>query len=835
MEKKLATALLAACLLGTVGCHAFERPDVDRLGRTRGEYVLDDDSAKSTWSQAASESLQEDETRVSALRPLDEFPTTGESKETDESFTEKLANVFHAPKTPAAKADESFERSQVAERSGSVSSNRNRTNRGANQTQPSTSAASDSDRSQNPEPRFWSKLFPPKQPARQEIAEQKAVVAPVRRSGRSNEQTSSWQLGGLKLPTSRLFSRVELQSNSKETNPEIERYDQSRFIPSSQEIEKYYYPSGVFLSQQNASQGLSFTPVTRSPAESAGGLSERADSAIQSTRDRGNRPGFSSYADSEKSEVGGSAYLSPIVHADAALPTKRYGDSDSRSFGVTRPIARSNEVSQVSYAERRPSVAGLRTSPDALFGWSSETNAVLSGLAFNKANVSDRGTVGRSNSVDANIVDALGRQDYSWLESSSRARAAKKEVSQLTEPTDDAQSEYDERVRGKLSSFPEVDEQPDASGAVDSESVMIADSGASLDDIFDSAVLAKGKNAEPSQINESFDDAADFASDDLPEDFEGYSYPDDDASDESFADEDADDSSIQQAAPLEQAVSANAVPMRQEREPDPAAQRAVSSAIPETVVERSGDRLDSPLTNEEIAWVSQIKRAIQGLLVERESLANRGADTRSCDARLRLLYLTIGEYDRSIQSIQDDSDPLKAFWEKECRGLETLLQNRLEEIDPSFVAERLSSGLESLSSFCDVKIRKSLLVNAPACYGLYEERQSSYTQGETVYAYMELDYVSSRESVKGYSIDVECRWRLVDSYGNVLLPFESQRCSNVSETKLRDVVLNVSVPLPKQMNPGEYALELEVVDLNAKEPKTSIKRLNLTVVGVTEG
>jgi hypothetical protein len=47
--------------------------------------------------------------------------------------------------------------------------------------------------------------------------------------------------------------------------------------------------------------------------------------------------------------------------------------------------------------------------------------------------------------------------------------------------------------------------------------------------------------------------------------------------------------------------------------------------------------------------------------------------------------------------------------------------------------------------------------------------------------------------------------------------------------------LNISVPLPKVLGSGEYTLELEVVDLNAAEPKASIRHLTLSVADVTAG
>ncbi|MBQ7815155.1 MAG: hypothetical protein IJ387_11775, partial [Thermoguttaceae bacterium] len=227
--------------------------------------------------------------------------------------------------------------------------------------------------------------------------------------------------------------------------------------------------------------------------------------------------------------------------------------------------------------------------------------------------------------------------------------------------------------------------------------------------------------------------------------------------------------------------------------------------------------------------------AIRTLVAERDAKKAAGEDVRRLDARLRLLYLAVDEYDRSIQEIQDDADPLKVFWETERGELETLLQSRLEEIDPTFVAERLRAGLDSLSGLCDLQIRKSALVVAPACFGLYEERGEAYKPGETVFAYAELEYVSCRETEDGRLIDVECRWRLLNADGSELTPVETQRCSNLSETKLRDVVLNVSAPLPKELAPGTYLLETEVVDMNRPGAKPATKRIELTVVAGENG
>ena len=120
-------------------------------------------------------------------------------------------------------------------------------------------------------------------------------------------------------------------------------------------------------------------------------------------------------------------------------------------------------------------------------------------------------------------------------------------------------------------------------------------------------------------------------------------------------------------------------------------------------------------------------------------------------------------------------------------------------------------------------------MESPACYGLFKAREDAYMPGETVFAYSELEYVTSRETEEGFAIDVECRWRLLNADGSPRTSFESQRCSNLSETKLRDIVLNVSMPLPETLPAGYYQLEVQTSDLNAEKAWTCVKRLDVKV------
>ena len=585
----------------------------------------------------------------------------------------------------------------------------------------------------------------------------------------------------------------------------------------------------------------------------------------------------------------GAASLSPIPQSTNRIAQ---ATSRSNQLGVTRPaqavaqipkravtkIAQTAYEQATSNAQADEGEEYASADPDSLFGWSAETSNAVD--AFPTSRRSAR--VARPASatlpttdVDASFKNKLGARDsFEWFEQNAQednqqpldAKLYEREqpltslnVSLIPQALEEKTLEPDEALDALISDqakdgvesevptaeFPSVLPELGASNAVvDSSS---NESGASteneqtvveqsyedeLDGIIDQAIsdpiYASNSDPDPTNVAADTQDGTLGALENL------LAAP----SPNKEANESTSDAKVSDlATAISESVAASGVAPSALASSDPNEElrqkatelNATTQHAPESVDARKGDAVAAPLTPEEIAWVEQVKSAIQALLREREEHKRQGDDVRICDARLRLLFLVIGEYERSIQEIQDDSDPLKTFWEKECRGLETLLQNQLEEIDPTFVAERLRSGLDSFSGLCKLQIRKALLVASPACYGLFEERITPYRRHETVYAYAELDYVTSAETDRGYEINVECRWRLLDKNGVEIIPFETQRCVNLSETKLRDVVLNVSVPLPSTLSSGVYHLELDVVDLNASNPTSSVKRLTLTV------
>lgn len=888
----LRSVYLSFCVggLGVLGCNSFELMNANRYELSRGEYVIHDKDAAATWSEAATNvPLQKGESRFSAKKPLTPSVGLGQAPliEESESFSEKVMNVFRSKRVPKTNADGAYRTNTTR-----FESDDEPVHSYYSQNVYPDSSRERLNSTEDHKPGFWSKLFSTNRasavsnasggdnyivnqtPPRAGVLVSGAYVNSRKHAG-TETQDFTRTSGGYKEAPSRLTNDTVINRSihfSEKTM--IDGYDQSRFLPAFSDIEKYYYPrsrrvidsSGVTVAPSATVQShLSSAKSTSSKLVGGRGL-ENNSSVSSSGR-------FSAYGAAYEnvgaartisnaseavdsapvtnitaSRKSGGAFLSPIVHADASILNSREGGVGGRSLGVTRKFKPETleDVSQVSYAEQLRSLEEKSLSPESLFGWDDNVACLLDAFQPVELARSDEREKTTPCVSDSDFMSSLGKQvDRSWLErsiSGTTKSVEETDVSQLDEENSDEQAINATTVlTSDVEDRENVEFEPEASSNtivshLPRDLSRVVDPNASLDDIFDATVASNSNfsvdTPETKEYQESNVDTRveeDNALADLKSNDDFNDFP---KVDEDLGASSPDDASVQCAEPLSEAdvcVFDNSDGDFQKEFLNQASEVTENVPTPGFLDERKKAQAIVPLTLEEVAWVEQVKNAIQALLRERETLVERGGNVHSCDARLRLLYLVIGEYDRAIQDIQDDSDPLKIFWEKECRGLETLLQNRLEEIDPSFVADRLRSGLDSLASLCPLKIRKALLVVEPACYGLYEERGCDYNEGDVIYAYTELDYVTCRESVKGYRIDVECRWRLLDSYGNVVIPFESQRCSNVSETKLRDVVLNVSIPLLDKMEVGKYVLELEVVDINATEPTTSVKRLELSV------
>ena len=191
------------------------------------------------------------------------------------------------------------------------------------------------------------------------------------------------------------------------------------------------------------------------------------------------------------------------------------------------------------------------------------------------------------------------------------------------------------------------------------------------------------------------------------------------------------------------------------------------------------------------------------------------------EARLRLLLLTTGNIPGAAEKIAGMDPNLQLFWERECRGLGRFIEtqeaaegNGGEKTAWMETLPDFQEGVRALKTGMPLAVRKSLFVKEPSVFGYYEEVPASFAPGEVVNAYFELDNVVCEPSGEknGCDIAVLCRRELVDSLNRNVVETKEKLCQGHSASPLNDIVLNLSVTLPKRIPAGTYTLRTVFLD-----------------------
>ncbi|MDO5553310.1 MAG: hypothetical protein Q4G68_06075 [Planctomycetia bacterium] len=223
-------------------------------------------------------------------------------------------------------------------------------------------------------------------------------------------------------------------------------------------------------------------------------------------------------------------------------------------------------------------------------------------------------------------------------------------------------------------------------------------------------------------------------------------------------------------------------------------------------------------------WEEQTRQAIDTLQKELQSRQADGSITASEQAKLRLLRLTLGETNEATP-IACENESLHRFWEEQCSGLAAVLHGNLLDTPENpqtaaTAAQHFQVGLDSLKQNCPLTLNKSLIVETVAPFGLYEEKKDATKAGEPIYVYAELENVFAKETSGGVEMAVLCRWELLDKSHQAVIPACEQLCRSLTESRLRDIVLNITVETESTLAPGEYTLVLAVSDRNHPQPTT---------------
>lgn len=216
------------------------------------------------------------------------------------------------------------------------------------------------------------------------------------------------------------------------------------------------------------------------------------------------------------------------------------------------------------------------------------------------------------------------------------------------------------------------------------------------------------------------------------------------------------------------------------------------------------------------SWRDDVHRAVDRLREEIDRQAAEGTLRPMEAARLRLLMLAVGDSTNSAAKIASTNPTLHSFWDKQLNGLRILLDSSGEGPTLEIAERELDESLSWLRTTCPAKIKKALLVQESASFGLYVPHDGGYAPGEKAHVYLELGNISSYPVDQEYEIAVQCRWELYDAQNQLVLPASEQLCASRSSSSLEDIVLNIPVTLPPSTSRGDYRLLVSVRDHHSR-------------------
>ena len=220
-------------------------------------------------------------------------------------------------------------------------------------------------------------------------------------------------------------------------------------------------------------------------------------------------------------------------------------------------------------------------------------------------------------------------------------------------------------------------------------------------------------------------------------------------------------------------------------------------------------------------WREQLRRAIrtleQDLQVESDESPTVSAAYESKQAALRILYLAAGRPD-DVATVQTTVDnDRKEFWEAVLKALNTYMDTNAIPIADRRAQRTLAElrqAISSLSNMSQLHVDNLVFCSKVESYGRYTDMTPyEFTADQEVLLYVEIDNFAAMELNDGqFKTEMEGSYQIIDVAGRRVtdhtFPTEEENCRN----RRRDYFIPYRMWLPKQIQPGQYTLQLTLED-----------------------
>lgn len=199
--------------------------------------------------------------------------------------------------------------------------------------------------------------------------------------------------------------------------------------------------------------------------------------------------------------------------------------------------------------------------------------------------------------------------------------------------------------------------------------------------------------------------------------------------------------------------------------------------------------------------------------------------------RLRALQLLAGQQEQAYAPIPGATPAQQDFWSKQLFALAAYLDSQ-PQLDEKLRARAALAPLDDarakLSELAALEIRHLALAKSVDGFGAYKPRDGVPIQpGELLTLYTEIDNFRSMSTAAGFRTTLGASYRLLDAAGTRIDGNQFGDVADDCRTRRRDFHMQCDIPLPKQLTPGRYTLELTVTDHAAASVATATLPLEI--------
>jgi hypothetical protein len=214
-------------------------------------------------------------------------------------------------------------------------------------------------------------------------------------------------------------------------------------------------------------------------------------------------------------------------------------------------------------------------------------------------------------------------------------------------------------------------------------------------------------------------------------------------------------------------------------------------------------------------WQQHVQLAIEDL---NQRLADGPRSTAEVHqlVSLRILDLLAGNTEAALKPIPNVSTEEQDYWSGQLFALATFLDHhRMPDDDRRAAASvvHLDEAVGHLRELGSLALRNLAFCKNVYGYGAYEPiNNPSFTPGQQVTLYLEVDNYHSESTQKGYVTKVGASYELVNEEGQRVANGDFPNVEDCCQSRRRDFHIQYGLVLPKTAKTGKYQLKLAMND-----------------------